>query len=461
MAGGLSARRKFVLLANLVIAALTTASYLAMAWYFGVFDGIDPVENIFFQIFLLSELWLVAAVIATFPRGLGPPSAKTYVVVWLALASVLTFLGLATISAIDYEDLFDSDLAFGAISIGFLLFASTTVTTLVVEKLLLSKLFASDLPALVPDAETSETLVSALRARARAARTNSWFALALIFLNITAGIVVVIRAGDLISEDLQSVENRNKAELYQQALLAETENLQNSQSWLDDVETDASTLRNCSANPATQQGNLSLQCETARKNLEQGLRNAGTTLNEFAPTTARILDFYDEQRALAASSREVAEARLEEARELVSVATQLDILGTTLTRLNSTDDPAMTPNGDSVQTLIASGILRFGILALLLLLVQVLVSLYRYSMRLAAFYDSRADALVLSGGNTDGIDLGVRAMSPDMMDFGKAPGNPLNAIRDVASAAAQIRDLAVPGSSGAPGQGRSADGDGQ
>lgn len=63
-------------------------------------------------------------------------------------------------------------------------------------------------------------------------------------------------------------------------------------------------------------------------------------------------------------------------------------------------------------------------------------AVYRYSTCLAGHYDARADALALAQ-----INLGarftqvVRAMSPDTVDFGKAPRNPaeqlLDAARDV------------------------------
>jgi hypothetical protein len=72
-------------------------------------------------------------------------------------------------------------------------------------------------------------------------------------------------------------------------------------------------------------------------------------------------------------------------------------------------------------------------MAFLLFFVTILVSLYRYSMRMAAFYDSRADSLMLllawgdsAPGKIQDLDGAVKAISPDTYDFGKPPKNPVD-----------------------------------
>ncbi|TQV82849.1 hypothetical protein [Aliikangiella coralliicola] len=64
---------------------------------------------------------------------------------------------------------------------------------------------------------------------------------------------------------------------------------------------------------------------------------------------------------------------------------------------------------------------RVGAVFMLLFLVQILVSLYKYSTRLAAFYDGRADALQLSKriDNLTFEEL-VKLTSPDDLDYSKA-----------------------------------------
>jgi hypothetical protein len=87
------------------------------------------------------------------------------------------------------------------------------------------------------------------------------------------------------------------------------------------------------------------------------------------------------------------------------------------------------PSADSSKTqLFASTITtRLGSVLILLFLVQILVTLYRYNMRLAAFYDGRADALILI---TSGDDFEFSKYSdfitPTNLDFGKLPATPFS-----------------------------------
>jgi hypothetical protein len=65
------------------------------------------------------------------------------------------------------------------------------------------------------------------------------------------------------------------------------------------------------------------------------------------------------------------------------------------------------------------------------------VTIYRYSMRLAAHYDSRADALDLSEALLDDrFHRLVRSLTPLSVDFGKDTRTPidtaLGAMRDIA-----------------------------
>jgi hypothetical protein len=69
-----------------------------------------------------------------------------------------------------------------------------------------------------------------------------------------------------------------------------------------------------------------------------------------------------------------------------------------------------------------------------LFLVQFLISLYRYNIRLAGFYDARADALLLADqssfpwimSSVEEIDQIMRTLSPEAVDFGKTPRSALD-----------------------------------
>jgi len=75
---------------------------------------------------------------------------------------------------------------------------------------------------------------------------------------------------------------------------------------------------------------------------------------------------------------------------------------------------------------------RFGAVVIVLFLTQILVSLYRYSMRLSAFYDSRADVLELAQESVDQFAPIVALMSPDRYDFGKSPRLPTDVAIELA-----------------------------
>jgi len=75
--------------------------------------------------------------------------------------------------------------------------------------------------------------------------------------------------------------------------------------------------------------------------------------------------------------------------------------------------------------LISTVTTKIGSVMILLFLVQILVTLYRYNTRLSAYYDARADALELvSGQSIADLEQIIKALSPEGIDFGKTPSSP-------------------------------------
>ena len=71
---------------------------------------------------------------------------------------------------------------------------------------------------------------------------------------------------------------------------------------------------------------------------------------------------------------------------------------------------------------------RVATVLILFFMVQYLISLTRYSLRLAAFYDARRDVVLLAAEDQipqprsfADLDRMMRAMSPDALDFGRSP----------------------------------------
>jgi hypothetical protein len=63
---------------------------------------------------------------------------------------------------------------------------------------------------------------------------------------------------------------------------------------------------------------------------------------------------------------------------------------------------------------------RFGVLVIAIYLVQILINLYRYNTRLAAYYRATADSLLLLDHRHERIDGLHASLWPDL-DYGRSP----------------------------------------
>jgi hypothetical protein len=85
-------------------------------------------------------------------------------------------------------------------------------------------------------------------------------------------------------------------------------------------------------------------------------------------------------------------------------------------------------------------ITKFALLIVLFFLVNILVSVYRYSQRLAAQYDAQTYALGLSSVSLDpNFHRLVRTLTPKGIDFGKVEGAPTDKILDLVRAGLRQR----------------------
>lgn len=81
----------------------------------------------------------------------------------------------------------------------------------------------------------------------------------------------------------------------------------------------------------------------------------------------------------------------------------------------------------SLYLFLSTTITRIGAVLLLIFGVQILIGFYRYNLKLAAFYDARADALELLDENSlSDIQSVVEAFSPDKIEIGKSPATPID-----------------------------------
>ncbi|UWU80412.1 hypothetical protein N2603_18660 [Bradyrhizobium huanghuaihaiense] len=94
---------------------------------------------------------------------------------------------------------------------------------------------------------------------------------------------------------------------------------------------------------------------------------------------------------------------------------------------------------DLFLTLLQTSITRFGLLAVVGFFVSILVSLYRYNIRLAAFYLARADALRLFAPDIEISDFVLlsTALSPTV-EFGRTPPPPVTQLIDLVKSAKEV-----------------------
>lgn len=104
-----------------------------------------------------------------------------------------------------------------------------------------------------------------------------------------------------------------------------------------------------------------------------------------------------------------------------------------LEALKGVSDSAAFQAGTRFETFLVSTIsTRIGIVLLLVFLIQILVSLYRYGTRLAGAYDMQADALSMKGEMRElELDKLATFFANQLVDFGNVPKAPSESLQQV------------------------------
>jgi hypothetical protein len=95
----------------------------------------------------------------------------------------------------------------------------------------------------------------------------------------------------------------------------------------------------------------------------------------------------------------------------------------------------------TIVSLIATNVTRFGTLAILTFLISLSMSLYRYNVRLYAFYMARADALRMKGGLGQVSLISLASSLTPGVDFGKTPQTPIEQILELVRVAASVKGV--------------------
>jgi len=93
----------------------------------------------------------------------------------------------------------------------------------------------------------------------------------------------------------------------------------------------------------------------------------------------------------------------------------------------------------TIYILLSTTIARIGAVLLLIFGAQILIGFYRYNLKLAAFYEARADALdLLNGESLGNLPAIVSTLSADQIEMGKPPKSPSEEVIKLVEALAEI-----------------------
>ena len=147
---------------------------------------------------------------------------------------------------------------------------------------------------------------------------------------------------------------------------------------------------------------------------------------EQTPRTIKLIMEVDEHLRSSFLSQRISVFLLEEANAAAA--------DTTTTAENEEDKQTSRTEGRSFDDYFDNlTVMRLATSTILFFLVQLLVRLYQYSLRLAAFWESRSDAILLDYSfaekRSERFDELVGALAPDAYDFRAPPRSPLDWLR--------------------------------
>lgn len=264
-----------------------------------------------------------------------------------------------------------------------------------------------------------------LRQRAIALRRQSTAILVMIAFSIASGIGVIIFAGYLTSIDSSGTAVQ-KAEAIVESL---ERSIERANSRLRTAKQNLEALSDSSASQSTTKAD-----ESSRPPRPQPTRQS-------REQEVRALE---ESLALLKLRMKRAEKYLDQAyRSYFKVVSSAAPKKAPRSNDPSKAEPTQEADEDEIyglssqqQLLIASAITRFGVVAILLFFVGMLIGLYRYMSRLSAFYSARADALMLCAPSFERLISWMDLLAPKAIDFGRNPATPMDVAQRVATAVA-------------------------
>ena len=176
------------------------------------------------------------------------------------------------------------------------------------------------------------------------------------------------------------------------------------------------------------------------RELEKAVEQELSKLTEEAGKLRGEMDKYEREKTAEPNDEEMTpvQMRLEkernysELRELYeNVSERKTLLMKELETLQSRrlEELKLRSGSQAIEGVIATSITRIGAVLLAVFMMQILLSFYRYYMRLTNFYGSKmVAARVLDEEDADGLNMFIESLSIDGIDFGKEPQPPIDKV---------------------------------
>ncbi len=170
------------------------------------------------------------------------------------------------------------------------------------------------------------------------------------------------------------------------------------------------------------------------------------TIDYFAQASAIQAGLGSDERALSAIASKMQDKDRSNAdlvKELGLAEGNLAALRASVNELpKSIPDAKEGRDADRQRSAIAAIVIRITAGVLLGFLTQVILSVYRYNARLAAFYEARADALLVAGELDSGtLEKVAKLLFPERLDLDKIPESPSKQVVEMLK---QLKPLSNP-----------------
>lgn len=246
----------------------------------------------------------------------------------------------------------------------------------------------------IESSSSQAVVIHQLSGRATKLQARATVILALIVVSLSAGLLGVVFAGRLTSLDVTATSIVDRAQVHAERARGQ----------LDEID---SNIRQVQSGEA-------LQKFSARPFSIRGS-------SELEPATSEELD----SEEITAITKTLIVSREDASKLNASAVTILEQAWA------AEIERAQSDRFNNQNFVLATSVTRIGILVVVIFLVQILINLYRYNIRLATFYNSRVDALYYANSQAAAFESTIGYFTPDNVDFGSTPKPMLNEVTDV------------------------------